>query len=224
MTLPLAVRDLLVRTERGRVLLDLPALDVAAGTRLGVRGPSGAGKSTLLFALAGLLDGVAGRVTWGQTDVLRLSASERAAFRANHVGLIFQDFLLFDELSPVANAELVGLFAPPASRVGIAKRAAAQLAALGVPSDARTTASFSGGERQRVAVARALATDPSVLLADEPTASLDRVAADRLIADLLAQSQTAGRTMIAVSHDAALLEAMDRVITVEDGRVTEAGA
>lgn len=221
MTLPLAVRDLSVRTGRGRVLLDLPKLDVDPGTRLGVRGPSGAGKSTLLFALAGLLDTAQGQVTWGDTQILGLGTSARAAFRANFVGLIFQDFLLFDELSPAANAQLAAAFAPRAERPGIAARAKAQLAALGVPSDVRTTASFSGGERQRVAVSRALATDPAVLLADEPTASLDRRAADRLIADLLAQAEQSGRTMIAISHDAALLDAMDRVITVEDGRITE---
>lgn len=222
MTLPLAVRDLSVRTGRGRVLLDLPKLDVDPGTRLGVRGPSGAGKSTLLFALAGLLDTAQGQVTWGDTQILGLGTSARAAFRARCVGLIFQDFLLFDELSPAANAQLAAAFAPRAERPGIAARAEAQLAALGVPGDVRTTASFSGGERQRVAVSRALATDPAVLLADEPTASLDRRAADRLIADLLAQSEQSGRTMIAISHDAALLEAMDRIITVEDGRITEA--
>lgn len=217
MTLPLKVRNLVVTSERGRVLLNVPALDLELGTRLGVRGPSGAGKSTLLFALAGLAQRATGQVIWGQTDVLALSEAERAAFRAAHLGMIFQDFLLFDELSPAANACLPALFAPRRARADIADRAVAQLAAFGVPKDARTTASFSGGERQRVAVSRALATGPAVILADEPTASLDRASGDRLIADLLDPAQAGGRSMVAVSHDAALLEAMERVITIEDG-------
>jgi putative ABC transport system ATP-binding protein len=221
MTLPLKIRDLRVCSDRGRVLLDVPAFDLPAGARLGIKGPSGAGKSTLLFAIAGLLERATGQVIWGDRDVLGLSASECCAFRARHLGIVFQDFMLFDELSPLANAQLSGLFAPRSGRAAIAERAGAQLAALGVPHDARTTASFSGGERQRVAVSRALATDPAILLADEPTASLDRSTADRLIADLIAQSQDSGRSMIAVSHDAGLLEAMDRVITIEDGRIRE---
>lgn len=221
MTLPLKIRDLRVCSDRGRVFLDVPAFELPAGARLGIKGPSGAGKSTLLFAIAGLLERATGQVTWGDRDVLSQSASECCAFRARHLGIVFQDFMLFDELSPLANAQLSGLFAPRSARATIAERAGAQLAALGVPMDARTTASFSGGERQRVAVSRALATDPAILLADEPTASLDRRVADRLITDLIAQSQDSGRSMIAVSHDAGLLEAMDRVITIEDGRIRE---
>jgi putative ABC transport system ATP-binding protein len=86
--------------------------------------------------------------------------------------------------------------------------------------DRRTVATFSGGERQRAAIAQALANDAGILLADEPTASLHREAADRLIWDLVALAREGGKTMIAVSHDGALLARMDRVLTVEDGSVT----
>ena len=136
------------------------------------------------------------------------------------IGLIFQDFLLFDELSPAANAGLTALFARRTRRSDIRQRAEERLDHLGVPQDSRTVASFSGGERQRVAISRALATDPAILLADEPTASLDRPAADRLIDDLLTLARTTGKTLIAVSHDSHLLDRLDRVLTVEDGAVT----
>jgi predicted ABC-type transport system involved in lysophospholipase L1 biosynthesis ATPase subunit len=220
--LPLSVRDLSVAAPGGRVLLSIPVLDVAPGTSLAIRGPSGAGKSTLVFALAGLLsaDGV---VKWGDTDLLSLPPAGRAAFRRAGVGLIFQDFLLFEELGAKANAALAAGFAPPAQRAGIRDRARRALDRLGLgQTDGRHAASFSGGERQRIAVARALAHDPAVILADEPTASLDRAAADRLIGDLVMLSRDEGRTLIAVSHDTALIERLDRVVEVIDGHLREA--
>lgn len=219
--LPLSVDALTVRRPDGGVLLTLPRLDVAPGSRIGIRGPSGAGKSTLLLALAGLIDGAEGRVVWGGTDILGLSSEGRARFRADHLGIVFQDFLLFDELGAADNAALAAMFWPRARRAVMRDRAETLLRDLGLPQDARSVASFSGGERQRVAVARALAADAPVLLADEPTANLDRPAADRLIGDLTGLAQTGGKTLIAVSHDAALLSAMERVLTVIDGRVAE---
>lgn len=219
MSLPLAVSQLSVRTRTGRQLLSVPDLSLSAGGLLGIRGPSGAGKSTFLHALSGLLE-AQGAVTWGDTNITQLSRERRTSFRAGHMGLIFQDFLLFDELSPGANAGLTALFARRSLRRDIQQRADVGLDHLGVPQDSRTVASFSGGERQRVAVSRALATDPAILLADEPTASLDRPAADRLIDDLLTLARTTGKTLIAVSHDGHLLDRLDRVLTIEDGRLT----
>lgn len=220
--LPLKISDLNVTSGAGRLLLNLPVLDLPVGASLGIRGPSGAGKTTLLFALAGLLEGVRGRVLWGETDLMALGAEDRAAFRARHLGLIFQDFLLFDELSALANAGLPAMFAPRVRRRAITSRGAEALASLGLLEPTRGVDSFSGGERQRVAVARALAANPDVLLADEPTASLDRAASDRLIRDLTALVRGEGKSLIVVSHDPALLGAMDRVLDVVDGRVTEA--
>ncbi|QQA43052.1 ABC transporter ATP-binding protein [Pelagovum pacificum] len=214
----LDVRDLVVTGERGRNILEIDRLDLAPGTALGIEGPSGAGKSTLLFALAGLAERATGRVSWNGTDLLSLSADRRTRFRAESIGLIFQDFLLFDELGPAANAGLQSLFAPKAKRAGLKDRAAAVLARLGVPSEARTVASFSGGERQRVGIARALAHDPAILLADEPTANLHRAASDALTDDLLADVRERGRTLIVVSHDERLLSRMDRRLRIADGR------
>ncbi len=213
----LQVRDLVVKTPRGRALLDIKELSVLPGQTLGIRGPSGAGKSTLLYAIAGLIDQMSGQISWGDTLFSQLSPDGRAAYRAQHMGLIFQDFHLFEELSPLANAALPALFAKRRDRAQIRACAAHQLARLKVPTDARTVASFSGGERQRVAVARALANNAHILLADEPTASLDRKTADALIDDLIHLGREDGKTLVAVSHDALLLERMDRVITLENG-------
>lgn len=219
--LGLRVDNLTVSNGRGRVLLNVPALQIAPGQLVGVRGPSGAGKSTLLNAVAGLLPGASGQVIWGDTDLLALGDEARTGFRAAHMGFIFQDFMLFDELSPLDNASLSALFAPKAKRGGLIAAARAQLGRLGVPEDTRQVASFSGGERQRIAVSRALAANPDVILADEPTASLDRKAADALIADLTGLARDQGKTLLAVSHDPALLEMMDQVVTVSDGQLAD---
>jgi ABC-type lipoprotein export system ATPase subunit len=213
----LAVRDLTVRAPDGRVILRAERLDVAAGGTLGIRGPSGAGKSTLLNAIAGLLAPASGSIRWGGRELCGLPEARRDAFRRATIGLIFQDFLLFEELSAHANAGIAAAYVPAGERAAVTARAAALLERLGIQPAARNVASFSGGERQRVAVARALATDPAVILADEPTASLERPSADRLVADLLALARERGRTVIAVSHDPAVTDAMDRVIEVVDG-------
>lgn len=218
----LSITELTIDSGSGRRLLSVPALALATGRSLAIRGPSGAGKSTLLFALAGLVAGTSGRLVWGQTDLVGLSDVARTAFRGATFGIIFQDHLLFEELSANNNASLAALYAPRRKRPAIAAAAKQILTDLNVPlHEARSVVSYSGGERQRIAVARALATDPPVILADEPTASLDRKTADALIADLLDGAARAGRTLICVSHDPALIDACDHVLTIEDGRVTD---
>jgi putative ABC transport system ATP-binding protein len=170
-----------------------------------------------LNAVAGLIAPSSGSIRWGDRDLCGLPEARRDAFRGATFGLIFQDFLLFAVLSAHANAGVAAAYVAAGGGPTVMARAAALLERLGVQPAARSVASFSGGERQRVAVARALATDPAVILADEPTASLDRRSADRLIADLLALAHERGRTVIAVSHDPAVTGSMDRVIDVVDG-------
>ncbi|WP_420393710.1 ATP-binding cassette domain-containing protein [Acuticoccus sp.] len=219
---PLAVRDLVVRGDDDRTILTVPSLDVPAGTSLGVRGPSGAGKTTLLYALAGLLPKASGRVVWGDVDLLSLPRGRRARFRRERLGFVFQDALLFEELPALANAALAAAFAPRSRRDGLRRRATGHLDAFGIAAGRRTVRSYSGGERQRISLARALAGDPSVLLADEPTASLDAAAKGTLVADLVGVARTGGKTLISVSHDRSLLAAMDATITIEAGEVVEA--
>ena len=217
--LSLAVRGLVVRSEGGRTLLEVPALDVAPGEALAVAGPSGAGKSTLLHALSGLVPPAEGSVSWGGTDLAALPEGPRTAFRRRHLGLVFQDHLLFEELDGLGNAALARAWAPAAERGAMAARARALLAELGLPHDpGRGVSSFSGGERQRIAVARALAADPPALLADEPTASLDRASAGALIDALMRLAEEGGRTLIAVTHDEALMGRAHRVLRLEGGR------
>ncbi|EPX85295.1 ABC transporter ATP-binding protein [Salipiger mucosus] len=220
MGLPLSVRALDVTSDRNRRLLSIPELEAPAGALIGVRGASGAGKSTLLYALAGLLERASGSVRWGDTDLLSLGPERRAAFRAGHIGMIFQDFLLFEELDALANASVTALFRKRSERAALRARSAERLTRLGLDAGVRSVASFSGGERQRVAIARAVAAEAPILLADEPTASLDRAAADRLIEDLVAMTRETGTTLVAVSHDLHLIERMDRVLTVSDGALS----
>jgi len=223
-TARLALRNLRVGGPDGTFILDIAGLKVEPGQCIGVRGPSGAGKSMLLMAMAGLLEGAAGELRWGQTDLLTRNSGARAAFRQTHIGLIFQDFLLFDELSALANASVSVGFAKVGDRSAIKARAADWLRQLGLQDLDRPVAYFSGGERQRVAVARALANDPAILLADEPTAALDRYAADRLSTDLIQAARSGNKTLIAASHDASFLNRMDLVITLDHGRMVEAVA
>ena len=217
----LTISDLVVRGQDDRVLLSLPRLEAEAGALIGVRGPSGAGKSTLLYAIAGLIEEATGGVRWGDVDILGLQPAARTAFRAANVGMIFQDFLLFEELDGLENAAVTALFRPRHERAALRARAADRLSRLGLMAKPRPVASFSGGERQRVAIARAMAANAPILLADEPTASLDRAAADRLIEDLVTLAREAGTTLIVVSHDPHLIARMDRVLTIQDGKLTE---
>lgn len=156
---------------------------------------------------------------WDMIDLYSLSSPQRDTFRNNHIGMIFQDFLLFEELGAAENASLSAMFRPRAQRKALQQRAVDQLGRLGIAPSQRNVTSFSGGERQRVAVARAMAADPDILLADEPTASLHREAADMLIEDLVVLVKQGGKTLVAVSHDSAFLARMDRVIDIADGRI-----
>ena len=203
--------------DGARVLLRVDGLEVPAGHLLGLCGPSGAGKSTLLHVMSGLIRPDRGAVRWGGADIAGMSEGARDAFRGAHMGLIFQDFMLFEELSALDNAAIAAAWAPAPARAVIRARAAQVLRDLGIEAPDTPASRLSGGERQRVAAARALAGDPQILLADEPTASLDRAGADRLIADLVRMARAHGRTLICVSHDDHALAAMDEVRVITDG-------
>ncbi len=222
MGLSLNVQDLRVTGAQGREILAIDALSLAPGGSLGVRGPSGAGKSTLLYALAGLVRRARGRILWDATDMIALRPGARTRFRRETMGFVFQDALLFEELSAAANASLAASYAAGARRRAIAAGAREELERLGVPSGGRRVRTYSGGERQRIALARALSGEPKILLADEPTASLDRTMSEALVADLTRRTRREGISLIAVSHDEMLLGAMDRVVTIKNGELVPA--
>lgn len=217
-SLPLSLSDLIVTGDGNRMLLSIDNLSIQPGETVGIRGPSGAGKTTLLFALAGLAKIKSGTVKWGDKDLSQMQDEARARFRRHAMGLIFQDFLLFEELDALSNAAIATGYLQNIARGDLRANAAAALDKLKIREpERRTIASFSGGERQRVGIARALAHNPAIILADEPTASLDRTAADTLIEDLVSLVREEKKTMVVVSHDPHLHERMDRVIEIVDG-------
>lgn len=190
-------------------------LSVTHGGAVAVVGPSGSGKSTLLHCLAGLVEPDRGTVEVAGIDVTRLSDRGRRQLRRSTVGLIFQDGQLLPELDVTANVALP-LRLAGRSRSAATEAAEATLASLGLHAEARRdTRQLSGGQLQRVAVARALVTNPTVLLADEPTGALDQANRD-LVMDLL-MKVAADTTLIMVTHDPALAERCDRTLSMRDG-------
>lgn len=216
----LAVRGLRFRFPGQRAdLLRVEQLTIAPGQTLGISGASGAGKSTLLHCLAGIEPVAGGSVRWGDDDIAALPTAALARWRAQRLGLVFQDFHLVEGLSALGNillpASFSGWRAPPALR----QRAGELLARVGAPD--RRAELLSRGERQRVAVARALLFRPEVVLADEPTASLDpdnrEIIADLLL-DLVREN---GATLIVVSHEVRLLARLDRQLELRGGSLHE---
>ncbi|MBT3268020.1 ABC transporter ATP-binding protein [Candidatus Poribacteria bacterium] len=192
-------------------LLDV-SFSAHAGEYVVVNGASGCGKSTLLMALGGMLRPTRGAVTVNGTDVYAATTSERAAFRAGNIGFVFQMFHLVPYLSVLDNVLL-------ASRGAHRERAAALVDSVGL-TDRQThrPAELSAGERQRAAIARALVNEPPVILADEPTGSLDPEN-ETAVLDILASYHSAGGTLVLVTHGSAALTYCDRHVRMASGRI-----
>ena len=191
-------------------------LDLEAGEFVSVMGPSGCGKSTLLHLLGGLDRPDAGRLSLVGKRVDGLSESEWAVFRRRHVGFVFQAFHLVDELTAVENVELPAFLLGGHRRDGRG-RAIELLERLGVADRANHLPDrLSGGEKQRVAVARALMNEPALVLADEPTGNLDSRATGQILG-LLAELRDTRRSVLVVTHDARVASTADRLLTMRDG-------
>ena len=213
------------RDARGadKIALDVPVLDFAAGAATAIMGPSGCGKTTLLYALSGLAR-CAGNVTWRGEDVLRLAQARRDAWRRATAGFVFQDFQLIAELSPLENVLLPARFDHFTLPRALRQRGMDLLAQFGVPHERTSVRSLSRGEAQRVALARALLRDPPIILADEPTASLDAASAEVIIAALTQLASRDGKLMVIVTHDAALAGRCNTIIRLDHGRLASGPA
>lgn len=191
---------------------------VSRAEQVFVHGPSGTGKSTLLKLLSGLLCASRGEVSVLGQRLDRMSPRQRDRFRADHVGQVFQQFNLIPYLDAVDNIQLAHAFCKRRRRA--VKRADANglLSALGIPGAQRRVpvARLSIGQQQRVAIARALVNEPELLIADEPTSSLDRDNRDGFMALLLSQVERHGMTLLFVSHDLALSRYFGRVEALGD--------
>jgi len=195
-------------------------LVVAAGESIVVTGPSGCGKSTLLQLIGGLDLPSSGEVWIGGLRIDRASERARARLRRDHVGFVFQDFHLIEELTALENVELPALLAGVASRRA-RDRASDLLERVGLDDRSRhLPGQLSGGQQQRVAVARALVNRPDVLLADEPTGNLDSTATTGVLR-LFETLRADGQTLIVVTHDPRTAATADRMVSMRDGALVE---
>jgi len=215
------IRDLYKHFRRGPEVvhvLEGLSLDIAAGEFVALMGPSGSGKSTLLNLLGGLDRPTSGTLRVQGLNLGQLSDNALAQWRANNVGFIFQMYNLLPVLTAERNVELPLLLTdlPAAERI---RRARAALSLVGLEDRARhRPGQLSGGQEQRVGIARAIVTDPSLLLCDEPTGDLDRKSGDEVL-DLLAALNEQGKTVIMVTHDPHAAERAPRLLRLEDGRL-----
>ncbi|MBW3068744.1 MULTISPECIES: ABC transporter ATP-binding protein [unclassified Actinomyces] len=195
-------------------------LDIAAGEVLAITGPSGSGKSTLLHVLAGVLTPDAGSVLYGGRDVATLNEAARARLRLAEFGFIFQFGQLLPDLSALDNVTLPLLLAGVSRREAL-ERSHTQLTALDLGEhEHKLPTQLSGGQAQRVAVARALVTSPRILFADEPTGSLDSLAAEQTMGALLKAARAARSALVIVTHDARVAAYADREVIIRDGCVS----
>ncbi len=193
------------------------SLDVPAGQFLAVAGPSGSGKSTLLGLIAGLDQPTAGDIAVAGVEITRLGEDALARFRRDTIGYVFQSFHLIPTLTALENVAVPLELAGDADALG---RARALLVEVGLADRIHHyPVQLSGGEQQRVAVARAVARRPRLLLADEPTGNLDSATGKQIIELLVALNRQLGSTLVLVTHDPALAAYADRIVTLRDGRV-----
>ena len=194
-------------------------LQVAAGDYVAVLGKSGSGKSTLLNLIAGLDHPTAGGVQVAGADLARLGENQLALWRGRNLGVVFQFFQLLPTLTVAENLLLAMDFVGKIPAGDRRTRAHELLDLVGLGDQAaKLPSTLSGGQQQRAAIARALANDPSILLADEPTGNLDtETAAD--IDALFHRLQAEGKTLLIVTHDASLARGAHRIIQLQDGRV-----
>ena len=194
-------------------------IQVEEGEMVAIMGPSGCGKTTLLNCLSGLDTIDEGNVFIKGDNLRDLSDNERTAYRARHMGFIFQDFNLLPVLSAVENVELPMLVSRVPGKKA-RKRALEMLDRVGLSDRARhRPAELSGGQRQRVTVARALTNDPAIVWADEPTGNLDSETAEDIMSLICRLNRENGQTFVIVTHDIEVGKLANRIFTMRDGEI-----
>ena len=195
-------------------------LSIRDGEIMAIVGPSGAGKTSLV-QVAGTLDSAdSGTVTYDGEEVTRLSDRRLSAFRNANIGFVFQFHQLLPEFTALENVALPAMIGGASRRVA-EEKAGRLLTMLGISDRAsHKPAEMSGGERQRVAIARALVNEPKVVFADEPTGSLDTANRDEILSLIATLNRELGQTFVIVTHDAACAAIADRVVSMQDGRIT----
>ena len=218
--LMITVKDIsmvLAAASRSVTILDRITFEIPAKQTVAIVGPSGSGKSTLLGLMAGLDRPTIGSIQLDGTNITNMGESQMARFRREKVGYIFQSFHLIPTLTAIENV------AVPLELSGVSRaddRAAELLAVVGLSDRMEHyPVQLSGGEQQRVAVARAFACRPPILLADEPTGNLDSSTGAHIIQLLLSLHRDYGTTLVLVTHDAGLASSMQRVLSLRDGRL-----
>jgi putative ABC transport system ATP-binding protein len=200
-------------------VLTVDKLTVRAGQQLAITGASGSGKSTFVNLITGLERASGGEIRWSNVDIAKLSESRRDRWRGANVGLVMQEFHLFPGLTALDNILLPARLAG-AMTSELRSRAHELLERTGLSRPGQRVETMSRGEMQRVAVARALLRRPGVIVADEPTASLDTESGEAVGKLLIELAQQENSTLIVVSHDARMIERLPRHIVLSMGRVT----
>jgi putative ABC transport system ATP-binding protein len=208
---------------KGPVVFRIRRLTISAGESVFIHGPSGCGKSTLLSLLCGVLQARSGQIQVMGRDWAAMRPAQRDAWRADHIGYIFQQFNLLPYLSPLDNVLLACRFSErrrsAAERLGgVQAQAQSWLQRMHLPEDCwhRPSLQLSVGQQQRVAAARALMGQPSLLVADEPTSALDEATRDAFMATLMQASQDSGCAVVFVSHDLRLAPHFSRTLAWAD--------
>lgn len=214
------VRDI-IKSYDGLRVLDEASLTINDGEFLSIVGPSGAGKTTLLQIIGSLETPDSGKVIYDGTDIVKMKEAQLAAFRNRNMGFVFQFHQLLPEFSMAENVAMPAMIGGMGRKEAM-ERAAELLDGLGLGGRlTHRPNQLSGGERQRAAVARALINDPKVILADEPSGSLDSHNREELYRLFFDLRSTTGKTFIIVTHDESLACNSDRVIHMADGRIID---
>ncbi|MDQ5883166.1 MAG: putative transport system ATP-binding protein [Patescibacteria group bacterium] len=193
-------------------------LKVETGEFLAIMGKSGAGKSTLMYQMSILDEPTSGTISIDGVDILSLSIKDKTEFRLNRLGYVFQDYALVPELSSLENI-MIPLLMRGLDTEAAKERARKALESVGlVNKDENLPSQLSGGEQQRVSIARAVAQDPIILFADEPTANLDSVSSTNVI-DVLMDLNKKGQTIVMVTHEKEYTNHCNRIVFLEDGKI-----